>query len=375
LRRKRLEVARALALQPKLLLLDEVGAGLIDSEVTELVELIKSLRNDVQGIIIIEHVLRVVRECCDRLAVINFGKKIAEGSTAEVLNSDDVAAVYLGTSHSDKKPKSVPVATKKTETPGATNAITGLVMSSMPLQSSVTTPILELRDIHAGYGQARVLNGIDLVVNPGKVIAILGTNGAGKTTLANVVSGAIRATSGQILVDGSDVTGVPAHRIARLGLAQCMEGRRIFAPLTVEENLMLAARGVPNSEVLQRLERIYTLFPELKERRSIGGTAMSGGQQQMLAIGRSLMSKPKLVLFDEISLGLAPVMMDRLYLALGELKSAGLTMIIVEQDVERALELADEVHVMEHGAFALSGSSKSIRDDPRLRHLYIGTAD
>jgi len=375
LRRKRLEVARALALQPKLLLLDEVGAGLIDSEVTELVELIKSLRNDVQGIIIIEHVLRVVRECCDRLAVINFGKKIAEGSTAEVLNSDDVAAVYLGTSHSDKKSKSVPVAAKKTETPGATNAITGLVMSSMPLQSSVTTPILELRGIHAGYGQARVLNGIDLVVNPGKVIAILGTNGAGKTTLANVVSGAIRATSGQILVDGSDVTGVPAHHIARLGLAQCMEGRRIFAPLTVEENLMLAARGVPNSEVLQRLERIYTLFPELKERRSIGGTAMSGGQQQMLAIGRSLMSKPKLVLFDEISLGLAPVMMDRLYLALGELKSAGLTMIIVEQDVERALELADEVHVMEHGAFALSGSSKSIREDPRLRHLYIGTAD
>ena len=373
LRRKRLEVARALALEPKLLLLDEVGAGLVDSEVTELVALIKSLRSDVQGIVIIEHVLRVVRECCDRLAVINFGKKIAEGSTTEVLNSDDVAAVYLGTSHSAKK--SVPVADKKVATAHAGSAISGLVMSSKTASAASSTPILELRGIHAGYGQARVLNGIDLVVQPGKVIAILGTNGAGKTTLANVVSGAIRATDGQILVDGVDVTGVSAHQFARLGLAQCMEGRRIFAPLTVEENLMLAARGVPGAEVAERLKRIYTLFPELEERKAIGGTSMSGGQQQMLAIGRSLMSKPKLVLFDEISLGLAPVMMDRLYLALGELKAAGLTMIIVEQDVERALELADEVHVMEHGAFALSGSAKSIREDPRLRHLYIGTAD
>jgi branched-chain amino acid transport system ATP-binding protein len=375
LRRKRLEVARALALEPKLLLLDEVGAGLVDSEVTELVELIKSLRSDVQGIVIIEHVLRVVRECCDRLAVINFGKKIAEGSTTDVLNSDDVAAVYLGTSHSSSKPESTPGITRNPKVPDATNAITGLVMSTKVETGRNLTPVLELRGIHAGYGQARVLNGIDLVVNPGKVIAILGTNGAGKTTLANVVSGAIRANAGQILVDGKDVTDVPAHQFARLGLAQCMEGRRIFAPLSVEENLMLAARGVSNAEITQRLERIYTLFPELKERRSIGGTSMSGGQQQMLAIGRTLMSKPKLVLFDEISLGLAPVMMDRLYQALGELKAAGLTMFIVEQDVERALELADEVHVMEHGAFALSGTAKSIREDPRLRHLYIGTAD
>lgn len=375
LRRKRLEVARALALEPKLLLLDEVGAGLVDSEVTELVELIKSLRSDVQGIVIIEHVLRVVRECCDRLAVINFGKKIAEGSTTEVLNSDDVAAVYLGTSHSSSNSESAPGITRNSKVPDASNAITGLVMSTKVETRSNPTPVLELRGIHAGYGQARVLNGIDLIVNPGKVIAILGTNGAGKTTLANVVSGAIRANAGQILVDDKDVTGVPAHQFARLGLAQCMEGRRIFAPLSVEENLMLAARGVSNSEIAERLERIYTLFPELKERRFIGGTSMSGGQQQMLAIGRSLMSKPKLVLFDEISLGLAPVMMDRLYLALRELKTAGLTMIIVEQDVERALELADEVHVMEHGAFALSGTAKSIREDPRLRHLYIGTAD
>jgi ABC-type branched-subunit amino acid transport system ATPase component len=154
-----------------------------------------------------------------------------------------------------------------------------------------------------------------------------------------------------------------------------MEGRRIFAPLSVEENLLLAARGISSTERAQRLAHVYGLFPDLKERRSISGTSMSGGQQQMLAIGRALMSRPRLVLFDEISLGLAPVVMDRLYGALAELRAAGLTMLIVEQDVERALALADEVHVMEHGRIALSGTARAIRDDPRLRHLYIGTAD
>ena len=379
LRRKRLEVARALALEPKLLLLDEVGGGLIDSEVTELIELIKSLRNDVDGIIIIEHVLRVVRECCSKLVVINFGKKFAEGLTADVLASDEVAAVYLGTAHGDDKGKTAPSVKASATAEVSTlhsSAIAGLVAQNISSQGvGQTLPVLELRGIYAGYGQARVLNNIDLSVRAGQVIAILGTNGAGKTTLSQVISGAIRPTAGQMLVDGVDVTGAPAHRISRLGLAQCMEGRRIFAPLTVEENLLLPARNVPRAQLAERLERVYALFPVLKERRTNGGTSMSGGQQQMLAIGRALMSRPRLVLFDEISLGLAPIVMDRLYEALAELRAAGLTMLIVEQDVERALELADEVHVMEHGQFALSGSAREIRDDPRLRHLYIGTAD
>jgi ABC-type branched-subunit amino acid transport system ATPase component len=193
--------------------------------------------------------------------------------------------------------------------------------------------------------------------------------------LAQVVSGTIRPTAGQLRVDGVDVTGLPAHKIARLGLAQCMEGRRIFAPLTVEENLLLPAREVPAAQRSERLEQVYALFPDLKQRRTHGGTSMSGGQQQMLAIGRALMSRPRLVLFDEISLGLAPIMMDRLYAALAELRQAGLTMLIVEQDVERALELADQVHVMEDGRFALSGTAQQVRSDPRLRQLYIGTAD
>jgi len=371
LRRKRLEVARALALNPKLLLLDEVGAGLVDAEVSELIELIQSLRRDVEGIVIIEHVLRVVRECCERLVVLNFGRTLAQGLTADVLASDEVAAVYLGTAQD--RSKSPPAADKSTVAAPVANALSALVTQS-PTRAD-THPLLELRDIHAGYGQARVLNGVDLTVRAGQVIAILGTNGAGKTTLAKVISGAIRPTAGQMRVDGADVTRSPAHEIARLGLSQCMEGRRIFATLSVEENLLLAARGIAAPERAQRLDHVYALFHDLKERRSISGTSMSGGQQQMLAIGRALMSRPRLVLFDEISLGLAPVVMDRLYDALAELRRAGLTMLIVEQDVERALALADEVHVMEHGRIALSGTARAIRDDPRLRHLYIGTAD
>ncbi len=377
LRRKRLEVARALALEPKLLLLDEVGAGLVDAEVTELIELIQSLRNDVEGIVIIEHVLRVVRECCERLLVINFGRMLAEGRTSDVLASDEVAAVYLGTAQDKVNAPADAVTPASTKGSGSVlNALASLVRPATKVSTANgIAPILELREVHAGYGLARVLNGINLTVNAGQVIAILGANGAGKTTLANVISGAIRSTAGQLLIDGVDCSRLPAHEIARLGLAQSMEGRRIFGTLSVEENLRIAARGIDAAEQGRRLQHVYDLFPDLKQRRSNSGTSMSGGQQQMLSIGRALMSRPRLILFDEISLGLAPVMMDRLYGALEQLREAGLTMLIVEQDVERALALADTVHVMEHGRFALSGSADDVRRDPMLRHLYIGTAD
>ncbi len=367
MRRKRLEVARALALSPKLLLLDEVGAGLVDAEVGELIELIQAIRTEVEGIIVVEHVLRVVRECCDRLLVINFGRSLAAGPTSEVLASDEVAVVYLGTAHDRKLP--LP---GKDRGPGLGLAA---LLAKPSRASEPAPPLLELCDIHAGYGQAIVLKGVNLRMRAGEVVAILGSNGAGKTTLAKVIGGAIQPTAGMLRIDGIDHSQSPAHQIARLGLAQCMEGRRIFATLSVEENLLIAARGVSAAERADRLSHVYSLFPDLKQRRASGGTLMSGGQQQMLAIGRALMSRPRLVLFDEISLGLAPVMMDRLYLALAELRAAGLTMLIVEQDVERALELADQVHVMEHGRIALSGTADDVRRNPSLKQLYIGGTD
>ncbi|WP_321877807.1 ATP-binding cassette domain-containing protein [Paraburkholderia bannensis] len=370
LRRKRLEVARALALEPRILLLDEVGAGLVDSEITELIELIHSLAGEVAGIIIIEHVLRVVRECCQRLIVLNFGRKFAEGPTKEVLSSDEVAAVYLGTAHAKDHQDKQAVPENGLSAQANENATI-----SVSREKPAVPPLLELHGIHAGYSQARVLNGIDLTLGKGEVIAILGTNGAGKTTLANVLAGTVRPTAGEMKIDGEVLRDPAPHRIAALGFAQCMEGRRIFSSLTVEENLVLAARGAPSKVIQERLEHVYSVFSDLRDKRKSAGTSMSGGQQQMLAIGRALMARPRLIVFDEISLGLAPVMMDRLYLALRNLKASGMTMLIVEQDVERALELADYVHVMEHGRFALSGPIAAIRNDPRLRHLYLGTAD
>ncbi|WP_158818457.1 ATP-binding cassette domain-containing protein [Methylocapsa sp. S129] len=360
LRRKRLEVARALALKPKLLLLDEVGAGLIESELTELIALIKAVSGPNRSIVVIEHVIRVVKECCDHLVVLNFGKKFAEGSTTSVLSDESVAAVYLGTAHSPSPAAAVAAAPQSS---GAT-----------PNPESAET-VLALSEVFAGYGQAKVLNGVDMTVRKGEVVAILGANGAGKTTLANTISGAIKPTHGRISIAGEDIAGLSPHQIARRGIAHCMEGRRIFTPLSVEENLLIAARSVDRGEAARRLDEVYALFPILAERRASPGASMSGGQQQMLAIGRALMSKPMLVIFDEISLGLAPVMMDRLYEALLALKAGGLTMLLIEQDVERALALADRAHVLERGKFALSGSAGAIRSDARLRHLYLGEAE
>lgn len=369
LRRKRLEVARALALEPKLLLLDEVGAGLVDAEVSELIQLLHSLRHEVGGIVIIEHVLRVVRECCQRLVVLNFGRVLAQGPTARVLASDEVAAVYLGAAHGSPPLPGIVRPAVASSLGVASPDVSALVAPDLMDKA----PLLELRGVHAGYGQARVLTGVDLTVRSGRVTALLGTNGAGKTTLAKVISGALQVQAGELRIRGQDRTKMAAHEVARAGFAQCMEGRRIFAALSVEENLVVAARTAPPSERGRRLAQVYTLFPELAQRRQQMGTLLSGGQQQMLAIGRAMMSRPQFVLFDEISLGLAPLVMDRLYTALANLRRAGLTMIIVEQDVERALALADEAHVLERGRIVMSGPPDSIRGNPQLRHLYVGT--
>lgn len=357
LRRKRLELARALMLKPQVLLLDEVGAGLVESEVTELIDLIHSIADGQTSILIVEHVIRVVRECCRRVAVIHVGSKFAEGQTNDVLADKDVAAIYLGTTHGAGKAE-VRGDVEQTSPPVAMRA-----------SSEV---LLRLDGLTAGYGQARVLNGIDLDVRAGEAVAILGTNGAGKTTLANAISGTVAVTGGSIRFNGNDVTALPSHLRMQCGIAHCMEGRRIFSTLSVEENLLIAARGVDAAERQRRLDRMYGLFPDLHERRENPGTALSGGQQQMLAIGRSLMSDPKLIIFDEISLGLAPVVMDLLYKTLGELRAAGLTMLIIEQDVERAIDIADRACVLELGRIALTGEASLIRSDARLRQLYLG---
>jgi len=317
LRRKRLEVARALALKPRVVLLDEVGAGLVDSEISELIALIHSIRDDRTAIVIVEHVLRVVRYCCARSLVLDFGKMLIEGPTDAVLGDDKVAAVYLGSGGARATTADdAAIATVDRDVHLAAPDVETAVLAPLtapPPQAGAATPLLALSGIRAGYGQAPVLQGIDLTVMPGETIAILGANGAGKTTLARLISGAITPTAGALRIDGEDITGQPAHRIAARGIAHCMEGRRIFPTLSVQDNLLIAARHVDTPTARARLAAVYDLFPVLAERRTQSGTAMSGGQQQMLAIGRALMARPRLVIFDEISLGLAPIVMDKLY--------------------------------------------------------------
>jgi len=349
---KRLELARALALEPRILLMDEIGAGLAESEVVELIEVIQALRHRVEAIVIIEHIMDVIQQCCDRVAVLDWGRLIADGTVQEVMATPEVVACYLGTGCEELAPS---------------------LRSREPAPD--TTAMLSVANVSAGYGHFRALTDVSFSVARGEVVALLGTNGAGKTTVARAISGMIPVTVGSIEFDGRPIAGKAAHEVARLGLAHCMEGRHIFADLTVHENLVLAGTSAGKKDGLQeRLDRVYDLFNVLAERRRKSGKQLSGGQQQMLAIGRSLMADPSLIIFDEIALGLAPSTVDRLYETLVRIRDEGTTMILIEQNVERGLSLADRVFVLEKGTIALGGTPAELRGDPRLEALYMGEA-
>jgi branched-chain amino acid transport system ATP-binding protein len=347
---KRLELARTLALEPRILLMDEIGAGLVESEVLELIEVIKALRHRVEAIVIIEHIMDVITECSDRVAVLDFGRLIADGPVQKVLAEPEVVSCYLGTGCEAIVPRVTPHEVKED-----------------------AGPILTLEHVSAGYGHFRALTDISFDLHHGEVIALLGTNGAGKTTAARVISGMIPTTAGRITLNDRDITSLASHDLARLGLAHCMEGRHIFADLTVHENLVLAG-SVKKDGMQDRLTRVYDLFEVLAERRDKSGRQLSGGQQQMLAIGRSLMAEPDVIIFDEIALGLAPTTVDRLYDTLVKIRDEGTTMILIEQNVERGLSLADRVFVLEKGTIALGGTPDELRGDPRLEALYMGEA-
>ena len=240
--------------------------------------------------------------------------------------------------------------------------------------------MLEVRTLTAGYGLSEVLKGIDLSVGQGQLVAVIGPNGAGKTTTMRAISGLIRPTGGSIHLAGEAITGVAAHRLARAGLAHVPEGRKVFGPLSVEDNLLLGGYSrLPKLFGFKRraaadLERVFSMFPRLLERRRQTAATLSGGEQQMLAIGRALMGRPRLLLMDEPSMGLAPVMVQEVFATIRGLKAAGTTMLLVEQYAKSALELADYAYVMEGGRIALSGTPAELVRDPRVVDAYLGTA-
>ncbi len=238
--------------------------------------------------------------------------------------------------------------------------------------------MLVVRDLCAGYGLSEVLAGVSLEVKPGSVVALIGANGAGKTTTMRAVSGLLAPSRGEVLLDGQPVHGLGAARIARLGLAHAPEGRKVFAPLTAEDNLLLGAyRALPRFFGFRRraaddLDRVYALFPRLAERRHQLAGTLSGGEQQMLAIGRALMARPKVMLLDEPSMGLAPVIVEEVFETIRRLKAEGTTMLLVEQFARTALEVADRAYVMERGRIAVSGTPAELRRDERVLAAYLG---
>ena len=235
--------------------------------------------------------------------------------------------------------------------------------------------MLELTNVHVRYGTIRALQGVSLRVESNELVALIGSNGAGKSTTLRAISGLLRPSDGTIAFEGRDITAAPTDRIVALGISHCPEGRRIFGGLTVLENLRLGAVSRRRSDaaaVTADLETVFELFPLLKERLGQAGGTLSGGEQQMLAIGRALMSRPRLLLLDEPSLGLAPQMVERIFGTIAELKRQGRTILLVEQNVHQALEVADRAYVMETGRITLDGAADVLRHDPKVEQSYLG---
>ncbi len=236
----------------------------------------------------------------------------------------------------------------------------------------MTAPLLELERVTSCYGNIAVLHDIDIAVPKGEIVTLIGANGAGKSTLMMTIFGNPRAREGRIVFDGRDITELPTHQIARLGLAQSPEGRRIFSRMTVAENLRLGAEFAGHSDFERELEHVAAIFPRLKERLSQRGGTLSGGEQQMLAIARALMSRPKLLLLDEPSLGLAPLVVKQIFKVIADLNAReGLTVFLVEQNAFHALRLAHRAYVMVNGSITLSGTGQELLASPEVRQAYL----
>jgi branched-chain amino acid transport system ATP-binding protein len=346
---KRLEVARALALGPRLLLLDEVAAGLVAHEIDEITELIDSVHRRGVTIVLVEHVQALVQALAERVVVLDFGRQIAEGTASEIAEDPEVVRIYLGTGDTEPAARA-----RRAERAGA-------------------APLLKTSGLSVTYGKLRALRDIDFEVGEAEIVSVLGANGAGKSSLARALSGLVPAAGGQITFGGEDLTHAPPHQRARKGIAICQEGRRLFTGLRVHENLELATySGAASGHQDDLYARVYDLFPLLKARANAFAGELSGGQQQMVAIARALMSDPRLVIFDELSLGLAPAVIDEIYGAIGQIRSWQISIVLIEQNAYRALAVADRAYVLERGHVSYTGAPEALEDQQALRDAYFG---
>lgn len=235
-------------------------------------------------------------------------------------------------------------------------------------------PLLEVHDIHVYYGNIHALKGVSLTIDRGEVVTLIGANGAGKSTTLNTISGLLRPRIGRVIYDGRDITSLPAHKTVRLGISQSPEGRKIFPRMSVRENLEMGAFSRPGEKLKDDFERIYELFPILKERRNQPGGTLSGGEQQMLAMGRALMARPKLLMLDEPSMGLAPMLVEKIFEVIAEINGQGTTILLVEQNANVALEVSHRGYVLETGSVVLADYSQALLKNPQVQEAYLGAA-
>ncbi|HXE04161.1 MAG TPA: ATP-binding cassette domain-containing protein [Methyloceanibacter sp.] len=343
--KKRLELARALSARPELLLLDEVLAGLNPTEIERMIAVIRRIRDRGIAILIIEHVMRAIMRLSDRIVVLNLGGKLAEGTPRSVANNPEVIAAYLGAPEPAVKARSL----------------------------EMSEPLLRVEALEAGYDEVQVLWGISLGAAPGTTTTLVGANGAGKTTSLRAITGNIQPFGGRVFFAGEDVTQLAPHAKAERGLVLVPEGRQLFDTMSVQDNLEMGAFSKrARRRFAERLDHIYTLFPRLKERARQKAGTLSGGEQQMLAIARGLMSDPEVLIIDELSLGLAPVVVQQLASTLRALKESGMTILLVEQNVQLALALSDYAYVIAEGRAFAEGSSAEVARKPEIRQAYLG---
>jgi ABC-type branched-subunit amino acid transport system ATPase component len=336
-------------MRPRLLLLDEPAAGLDAQETSRLADLLRAVRERFHvSMLLVDHDMSLVMRVCDYEYVLDFGKVLAKGRPAAIRNDPKVIAAYLGEESNGLDAKSGAPAEKRDE------------------------PLLEVKDLAAGYGHLEVIRDVNLVVRPGEVVACIGANGAGKTTTLRAISGMIRPRQGRITFGGHDVTGSPAERISRLGLLHIPEGRGLFPRLSVEDTLRLVSNSTGRDV---DLAPAFEQFPRLRERRRQAVGTLSGGEQQMVALARAILARPRLVMVDEMSQGLAPTVVKQLFEILRVFREQGIAVLLVEQFVESALDVADRAYVFEHGTIGANGPAATLRRDRKLvAGSYLGSA-
>ena len=347
--RRLVEIARALAAEPAVLMLDEPAAGLDVGDTQTLGKLLRRIADAGFTVVLIEHDMQLVMGISDHIVVLDAGRCIAQGAPDVVRADPAVIKAYLGAGAEDGP------------------AVRPRPAGHQPLRDEV----LAVASLNAGYGAIGVLDGVSLAVNTGEFVALLGANGAGKSTLMKSLAGLLRPVRGQILLAGREVGAEPAHRLARLGLVLAPEGRQVFPELSVEDNLRLGA-FVRRDFRPEELETMLARFPVLARRRKNRAGLLSGGEQQMLALARALLARPKVLLLDEPSLGLAPALVRELFEVLAQLRDDGVTILLVDQMAANALAVADRGYLLASGRIVHAGSAESLRTDPALARAYLG---